>query len=96
MIFVTGRSKRAIEDHFDTAYELEAELETAGKKEMLSWCAPSSPDDMDCAFVRQPAPGPGPRRAVRRAAGGQRPFAVLLADDLMVGPRAASRCWRRW
>jgi UTP-glucose-1-phosphate uridylyltransferase len=72
MIFVTGRSKRAIEDHFDTAYELEAELEAAGKKRAagpgalhparrhgLRLCAPA------------PLAGPGPCRAVRRAAGGQ-------------------------
>ena len=54
MIFVTGRSKRAIEDHFDTAYELESELETAGKKELLALVRSIQPDDMDCAFVRQP------------------------------------------
>eukprot|EP01034_Spumella_vulgaris_P020151 gene20151-25812_t len=54
MIFVTGRSKRAIEDHFDTAYELEAELEAANKKELLALVRSIQPDDMDCAFVRQP------------------------------------------
>ena len=54
MIFVTGRSKRAIEDHFDTAYELEAELEAAGKKELLELVRSIQPSDMDCAFVRQP------------------------------------------
>ena len=50
MIFVTGRNKRAIEDHFDTAYELEHELEEAGKNELLSWCAPM-PADMDCILT---------------------------------------------
>jgi len=43
MIFVTGRSKRAIEDHFDTAYELETELESAHKEELLSWCVLCNP-----------------------------------------------------
>jgi UTP-glucose-1-phosphate uridylyltransferase len=43
MIFVTGRNKRAIEDHFDTAYELENELEVAQKHALWTWCAPSSP-----------------------------------------------------
>ena len=54
MIFVTGRSKRAIEDHFDTAYELENELETAGKTDLLELVRSVQPHDMDCAFVRQP------------------------------------------
>ena len=54
MIFVTGRSKRAIEDHFDTAYELENELETSGKHALLALVRSVQPDDMDCAFVRQP------------------------------------------
>ena len=49
MIFVTGRSKRAIEDHFDTAYELESELEAAGKQELLALVRSVQPDDMDCA-----------------------------------------------
>ncbi len=87
MIFVTGRSKRAIEDHFDTAYELEAELEAAGKKELLELVRSIQPSDMDCAFVRQPR-SLGLGHAVLCAAHivGEQPFAVLLADDLMVGP----------
>lgn len=86
MIFVTGRSKRAIEDHFDTAYELEAELEAAGKKELLALVHSVHPSDMDCAFVRQPR-SLGLGHAVLCAAPlvGNEPFAVLLADDLMVG-----------
>lgn len=86
MIFVTGRSKRAIEDHFDTAYELEAELEAAGKKELLALVRSVHPSDMDCAFVRQPR-SLGLGHAVLCAAPlvGNEPFAVLLADDLMVG-----------
>ena len=87
MIFVTGRSKRAIEDHFDTAYELESELEAAGKHELLKLVRSVMPDDMNCAFVRQPR-SLGLGHAVLCAAPlvGDEPFAVLLADDLMVGP----------
>ena len=87
MIFVTGRSKRAIEDHFDTAYELEAELEAAGKKELLALVRSIQPDDMDCAFVRQPRSlGLGHAVLCAEPLVGKEPFAVLLADDLMVGP----------
>ena len=86
MIFVTGRSKRAIEDHFDTAYELEAELEAAGKKEMLELVHSISPQDMNCAFVRQPRSlGLGHAVLCAEPLVGDEPFAVLLADDLMVG-----------
>ena len=87
MIFVTGRSKRAIEDHFDTAYELESELEAAGKHELLKVVEAVAPDDMDCTYVRQHR-SLGLGHAVLCAAHivGEQPFAVLLADDLMVGP----------
>jgi UTP--glucose-1-phosphate uridylyltransferase len=54
MIFVTGRSKRAIEDHFDTAYELEARTRGRGKDELLALVRSIKPDDMDCVYVRQP------------------------------------------
>ncbi len=87
MIFVTGRSKRAIEDHFDTAYELESELEAAGKQELLALVRSVQPDDMDCAYVRQPRSlGLGHAVLCAEALVGDEPFAVLLADDLMVGP----------
>jgi len=87
MVFVTGRSKRAIEDHFDTAYELENELQTAGKTELLNLVRSLAPDDMDCSYVRQPR-SLGLGHAVLCAAPivGNEPFAVLLADDLMCGP----------
>ena len=86
MIFVTGRSKRAIEDHFDTAYELENELETSGKHDLLALVRSVQPDDMDCAFVRQPRSlGLGHAVLCAEPLVGNEPFAVLLADDLMVG-----------
>ena len=88
MIFVTGRSKRAIEDHFDTAYELENELEAAGKEALLKLVRSVQPDDMDCAFVRQPRSlGLGHAVLCAEPLVGNEPFAVLLADDLMVGPK---------
>lgn len=87
MIFVTGRNKRAIEDHFDTAYELESELETAGKKELLELVRSVSPDDMFCSFVRQPRSlGLGHAVLCAEHLVGDEPFGVLLADDLMIGP----------
>ena len=87
MIFVTGRSKRAIEDHFDTAYELENELERAEKHELLSMARSVMPDDMHASFVRQPRSlGLGHAVLCAEHLVGREPFAVLLADDLMVGP----------
>jgi UTP--glucose-1-phosphate uridylyltransferase len=87
MIFVTGRSKRAIEDHFDTAYELESELEAAGKHTLLDLVRTVQPDDMNVAFVRQPRSlGLGHAVLCAEPLVGNEPFAVLLADDLMRGP----------
>jgi len=87
MIFVTGRNKRAIEDHFDTAYELENELERAEKHAMLEMVRSVQPDDMNVAFVRQPRSlGLGHAVLCAEHLVGNEPFAVLLADDLMVGP----------
>ena len=86
MIFVTGRNKRAIEDHFDTAYELETELETAHKQDLLALVRSVQPDDMNCAYVRQPRSlGLGHAVLCAEHLVGHEPFAVLLADDLMVG-----------
>ncbi|HEY8047532.1 MAG TPA: sugar phosphate nucleotidyltransferase, partial [Ramlibacter sp.] len=85
MIFVTGRNKRAIEDHFDTAYELENELEINQKHDLLK-VVRAMPEDMDCAYVRQPrALGLGHAVLCAESLVGDEPFAVLLADDLMVG-----------
>jgi len=86
MIFVTGRNKRAIEDHFDTAYELESELEASGKDELLSLVRTLAPDDMDCSYVRQPRSlGLGHAVLCAQHIVRDDAFAVLLADDLMVG-----------
>lgn len=86
MIFVTGRNKRAIEDHFDTAYELENELEVAGKNELLAMVRSMQPGDMDFSYVRQPRSlGLGHAVLCAEHLVGNEPFAVLLADDLMVG-----------
>ncbi len=86
MIFVTGRSKRAIEDHFDTAYELESELQAAGKSALLDVVRSVQPADMVCSYVRQShALGLGHAVLCAEALVGDEPFAVLLADDLMRG-----------
>ena len=86
MIFVTGRNKRAIEDHFDTAYELETELEAAGKQKLLDLVRSMNPGDMDFSYVRQPRSlGLGHAVLCAEHLVGNEPFAVLLADDLMVG-----------
>ena len=89
MIFVTGRNKRAIEDHFDTAYELEAELEASQKDELLNLVRGIQIDDMDCSYVRQPRSlGLGHAVLCAERIVGYEPFAVLLADDLMINPTA--------
>ena len=87
MIFVTGRNKRAIEDHFDTAYELENELEVAGKLELLAMVRSIQSSDMAFSYVRQPRSlGLGHAVLCAEHLVGNEPFAVLLADDLMTGP----------
>lgn len=87
MIFVTGRNKRAIEDHFDTAYELENELEVAKKLELLALVRSIQRSDMDFSYVRQSRSlGLGHAVLCAEHLVGDEPFAVLLADDLMVGP----------
>ena len=86
MIFVTGRHKRSIEDHFDSAFELEHQLEQAGKQAMLDVVRKVKPDDMECVYVRQAqALGLGHAVLCARHLVGDEPFAVLLADDLMIG-----------
>jgi UTP--glucose-1-phosphate uridylyltransferase len=90
MIFVTGRNKRAIEDHFDKAYELEAELEAAGKLELLALLDTIKPDDMDCVYVRQQQSlGLGHAVGCAERLVGNEPFLLLLADDLLLGTAEA-------
>lgn len=84
LIFVTGRTKRAIEDHFDKAYELEAELEQKGKDQMLNLVRNILPADVDCVFIRQTqALGLGHAVLMAKNLVGNEPFAVILADDLI-------------
>src|SRR5918997_1137102 len=84
MIFVTGRNKRAIEDHFDKAYELETELERKNKDALLSMVRSVLPEGVSCIYIRQAEPlGLGHAVLVARPVVGDEPFAVILADDLM-------------
>ena len=86
MIFVTGRTKRAIEDHFDKAYELESELALRHKTDMLEFVHNMLPKHMNCIYIRQPeALGLGHAILCAKAVVGDEPFAVLLADDLLDG-----------
>ena len=84
MIFITGRNKRAIEDHFDKAYELEAELEVAGKAQLLDLVREVIPKNIHCMYIRQSeALGLGHAVLCARPIVGNDPFAVILADDFM-------------
>lgn len=84
MIFITGRNKRAIEDHFDKAYELEAELEAAGKVKLLEMVREVIPKHINCMYIRQSeALGLGHAVLCARPIVGNDPFAVILADDFM-------------
>ena len=86
MIFVTGRSKRAIEDHFDKSYEIEAELEARGKEKLLSLVRGIKPRHIDCFYVRQAeALGLGHAVLCAEKLIGDSPFVVMLADDLLLG-----------
>ena len=86
MIFVTGRGKRAIADHFDKAYELEAELQLKGKRKLLEEVRNLLPKGVTYAYTRQPeALGLGHAVLCARPLVGDQPFAVLLADDLIDG-----------
>ena len=84
MIFITGRNKRAIEDHFDKAYELETELELRNKSELLATVQASTPRGINCIYIRQTeALGLGHAVLCAAPVVGEEPFAVLLADDLI-------------
>jgi UTP--glucose-1-phosphate uridylyltransferase len=84
LIFITGRMKRSISDHFDKAYELEAELERGNKHEMLQVVRNILPPEVTCIYIRQAEPlGLGHAVLQARSVVGREPFAVLLADDLI-------------
>src|SRR5262245_37710910 len=84
MIFVTGRNKRAIEDHFDKAYELETELEKKNKTALLDMVRSVLPEGVRCIYIRQAEPlGLGHAVLCAGPVVGDAPFAVILADDLM-------------
>jgi UTP--glucose-1-phosphate uridylyltransferase len=86
MVFITGRNKRAIEDHFDKAYEVEAELAARGKIELLELVQGIIPKTVNCIYIRQPEPlGLGHAVLCARPVVGDEPFAVILADDLIEG-----------
>jgi len=86
MVFITGRNKRAIEDHFDTAYELEAELAARGKQELLGMVREVVPRHVNCIYIRQPeALGLGHAVLCAKPVVQDEPFAVILADDLIDG-----------
>jgi len=84
MIFITGRNKRAIEDHFDKAYELETELALRNKSALLESVQAATPPGINCIYIRQ-SEALGLGHAVLCAAPvvGDEPFAVILADDLI-------------
>jgi UTP--glucose-1-phosphate uridylyltransferase len=84
LIFITGRGKRAIEDHFDKAYELEAELQAHGKNKLLKEVRGLLPAGASCTYIRQAeALGLGHAVLCARHLVGDEPFAIILADDLI-------------
>ena len=90
MIFITGRYKRAIEDHFDKAPMLERELIEKGKKELLQTVRSIAPMGVTFIYIRQPEPlGLGHAVLCAQPVVGDEPFAVMLADDLIDAQQAA-------
>lgn len=90
LIFVIGRNKRSIPDHFDTSFELEAKLESSGKAKTLEAIRRILPKGVSCIYIRQPeALGLGHAVLCARPAVGNEPFAVILADDLIDGKTPA-------
>jgi len=87
LVFITGSSKRAIEDHFDADPELEAVLQAQGKQELLDALHGILPTWASCVYIRQPAPlGLGHAVLCARPVVGDAPFMVHLADDLIDAP----------
>ena len=93
MIFITGRNKRSIDDHFDKAYELERELSDKGKTDALAELARILPDHVSCIFIRQSeALGLGHAVQCAQSVIGVEPFVVILPDDLIAdGTRGCLR-----
>lgn len=90
IIFITGRNKRSIEDHFDKAYELEAELERKNKAALLKVARNILPAGVNLMYIRQTeALGLGHAVLCAAPAVGDEPFAVILADDLIDAPKGA-------
>lgn len=84
LIFITGRNKRSIEDHFDKAYELEKELELKHKTEMLKAVQGIVPDNVNCIYIRQTESlGLGHAVLCAKSVVGNEPFAIILADELI-------------
>ncbi len=100
LVFITGASKRAIEDHFDTDAELEGLLLKQGKSDLLNTLRSVLPSYASCIYIRQPAPlGLGHAVLCAKPAVGNAPFFVHLADDLIDAPEAClkqmARAFRR-
>src|SRR5437870_13838072 len=92
MVFITGRNKRAIEEHFDKAYEVESELAARGKSELLELIQKIIPKSVNCIYIRQPEPlGLGHAVLCAQPAVNDQVFAVILADDLIDGTPPALR-----
>lgn len=90
MVFITGRNKRNIEDHFDKAYELETELAYRNKNKLLSFVQDILPRNVTCLYIRQSEPlGLGHAVLCAQAAVGNDAFAVVLADDLIDAQQGA-------
>lgn len=86
LIFITGRNKRSISDHFDMAYELENELERNGKNDLLKIVQNIVPKNVNCIYIRQTqALGLGHAVRLARPVVNDDAFAVILADDLLDG-----------
>jgi len=92
MIFVTGRHKRAIEDHFDKAYEIENELASRGKQDLLDLVQGILPRHVSCIYIRQSEQlGLGHAVLCAKPVINDEPFAVILADDLIDGDPPAMK-----
>lgn len=86
LIFVTSSSKRSIEDHFDSNFELETKLAETGKQELLDTVQNMLPKDVSCVYIRQQRPlGLGHAVLCARDVVGNEAFALFLADDLIYG-----------